>query len=94
MLTPPILYNKSAIYNLTTLCLNGTLQCVDFMDVIMGDRPLFSHVNTAYTIVKLLYNLTTLCLNGTLQCVDVMDVIMGDTVIHRYRYYNRPTILL
>ena len=25
------------IYNLTTLCLNGTLPCVDFMDVIMGD---------------------------------------------------------
>ena len=24
------------IYNLTTLCLNGTLSCVDFMDVAMG----------------------------------------------------------
>ena len=24
------------IYNLTTVCLNGTLSCVDFMDVIMG----------------------------------------------------------
>ena len=24
------------IYNLTTLCLNGTLSCVDFMDVIYG----------------------------------------------------------
>ena len=44
-------------YNLTTLCLNGTLPCVDFMDVIMGDIPLFPHVNTAYTIfsIKLLY---------------------------------------
>ena len=32
------------IYNLTTLCLNGTLPCVDFMDVIMGDigRPTYS----------------------------------------------------
>ena len=29
-----------AIYNLTTLCLNGTLPCVDFMDVIMGDIDL------------------------------------------------------
>ena len=25
------------LYNLTTLCLNGTLPYVDFMDVIMGD---------------------------------------------------------
>ena len=24
---------------ITTLCLNGTLPCVDFMDVIMGDIP-------------------------------------------------------
>ena len=29
----------TVIHNLTTLCLNGTLQCDDFMDVIMGDRP-------------------------------------------------------
>ena len=27
------------IYNLTTLCLNGTLTCVDYMDVTMGDIP-------------------------------------------------------
>ena len=27
------------IHNITTLCLNGTLSCVDFMDVIMGDIP-------------------------------------------------------
>ena len=52
------------IYNLTTLCLNGSLSYVDFMDVIMGDIPI--------------YNLTTLCLNGTLPCVDFMDVTMGD----------------
>ena len=44
------------------LCFNGTLPCVDFMDVIMGDIPY----------------LTTLCFNGTLPCVDFMDVIMGD----------------
>ena len=25
------------IYNLTRLCFNGALSCVDFMDVIMGD---------------------------------------------------------
>ena len=56
------------IYNLTTVCLNGTLPCVDFMDVIMGDIPI--------------YNLTALCLNGTLPCVDFMDVIMGDIPIH------------
>ena len=47
---------------ITTLCLNGTLPCVDFMDVTMGDIPY----------------ITTLCLNGTLPCVDFMDVIMGD----------------
>ena len=52
------------IYNLITLCLNGTLPCVDFMDVIMGDIPI--------------YNLITLCLNGTLPSVDFMDVITGD----------------
>ena len=73
-------FSIKLIYNLNTLCLNGTLFCVDFMDVTMGDEPLFSHVNTAYTvfIIKLIYNLTTLCLNGTLFCVDFMDVTMGD----------------
>ena len=45
---------------ITTLCLNGTLSCVDFMDGIMGDIPY----------------ITTLCLNGTLSCDDFMDVIM------------------
>ena len=59
--------HKAAIYNLTTVCLNGTLQGVEFMDVIMGDT---------------VYNLTTLCLNGTLPCVDFMDVIMGDIPIY------------
>ena len=42
--------------------MNGTLPCVDFMDVIMGGIPY----------------ITTLCLNGTLPCVDFMVVIMGD----------------
>ena len=42
--------------------MNGTLPCVDFMDVIMGDIPY----------------ITTLCLNGPLSCVEFMDVIMGD----------------
>ena len=27
------------IYNLNTLCLNGTLSCIDFMDVVMADIP-------------------------------------------------------
>ena len=27
------------IYHLATLCLNGTLSCVDLVDVIMGDIP-------------------------------------------------------
>ena len=27
------------LYNLTTLCLNGKLSCVDSMDVIKGDLP-------------------------------------------------------
>ena len=51
------IFHKAAIYNLTTLCLNGTLPCVHFMDVTMGDIPLFHHVNTTYTIfnIKLLY---------------------------------------
>ena len=31
------IYQKAAIYNLTTLCLNGRLPCFEFMDVIMGD---------------------------------------------------------
>ena len=30
------------IYPITTLCLNGTLPCVDFMEVIMGDI-LYNH---------------------------------------------------
>ena len=34
------IYHKAAIYNLTTLCLNGTLPCVDSMDVTMGDISL------------------------------------------------------
>ena len=48
------------------------------MHVIMGDIPLFPHVNTAHTIfsIKLLYNLTTLCLNGP--CSEYVDVIIGD----------------
>ena len=41
--------------------MNGTLPCVDVMDVIMGDIP---------------YYMTTLCLSGTLSCVDFMDVTM------------------
>ena len=32
----------AAMYNLTTMWLNGTLSCVDFMDVIMGDIPILS----------------------------------------------------
>ena len=47
---------------ITTLCLNGTLSRVDFLDVIMGDIPY----------------ITTLCLNGALSRVDFLDVIMGD----------------
>ena len=50
MLTVTIHYHRTALYNLTKPCLNGTLSSVDFMDVIMGDIP----------------SITTLCLNGTL----------------------------
>ena len=44
MLTPPIfsinmLYITGLFINLATLCLNGTLSCVDLVDVIMGDIP-------------------------------------------------------
>ena len=34
------IFSIKQLYDLTTLCLNGTLLCVDFMDVIMGDRPI------------------------------------------------------
>ena len=42
---------------ITTLCLNGTLSCVDFMDVIMGDIPYMGHFHknvpvTVKTILK------------------------------------------
>ena len=59
--TRPI-FSVKLLNNQTTLCLNGTLPCVDFMDVTMGDIPY----------------ITTLCLTGTLPCVDFMDVTMGD----------------
>ena len=50
----------------------------------MGDKPLFPHVNTAYTRVsiKLLYNHTTLCLMGHFHCVDFMDVIQAVHLDH------------
>ena len=31
------------------MCSNGTLSCVDFMDITMGDLLLFPNVSTAYT---------------------------------------------
>ena len=33
------IFSIKLLYNLTTLCLYGTLPCVDFMDGIMGDIP-------------------------------------------------------
>ena len=39
MLTSPRLYLARSCYNLTTLCLNGTLPCVFFVDVTLGDIP-------------------------------------------------------
>ena len=60
---------------ITTLCLNGTLPCVDFMDVILGDIPY----------------ITTLCLNGTLPCVDFMDVIMADIPIYNHTVFEWDT---
>ena len=69
-------------YSIATLCLNGTLPRVDFMDVTMGDIPI--------------YNLTTLCLNGTRPCVGVMDVTMGDIPIYNlttlYLNGTRPCV--
>ena len=35
-----VYYKCKLLYDLTTLCLNGPLSCVDFMDVTMGDVPL------------------------------------------------------
>ena len=54
---------------ITTLCLNGALPCVDFMDVIMGDIPY----------------ITTLCLSVTLPCVDFMDVIVAIVTVQILR---------
>ena len=45
MLTLPILYLEQSwyrLYNLTTLCLNGTLSCVDFMECVMIHFVFFS----------------------------------------------------
>ena len=73
---------------ITTLSLNGTLPCVDFMDVIMGDIPYITTlclngtlpcVDFMDVIMGDIPYITTLCLNGTLSCVDFMDVTMGDT---------------
>ena len=71
---------KLLLYNLTTLCLNGTLPCVYFIDVIIGDiPPKYPHMQNGYSpMLNRLYNLTTLCLNETLPCVEFIDVIMGD----------------
>ena len=42
--SPYTIFSIKLLYNnLTTLCLNGTLSCVDFMDVIMGDAAAASH---------------------------------------------------
>ena len=41
------------MYNLITLCLNGTLSCVDFLDIILGDVP--SAVNGSHSKVYTLY---------------------------------------
>ena len=50
------------IYILTTLCLNGTLSCVEFMNV-MGDIPI--------------YNLTALCLNSVGHFQVLMSIRAG-----------------
>ena len=45
MLTLPILYLEQScyrLYNLTTLCLNGTLSCVDFMECVVIHFVFFS----------------------------------------------------
>ena len=45
MLTLPILYLEQScyrLYNLTTLCLNGTRSCVDFMECVMIHFVFFS----------------------------------------------------
>ena len=74
-----------AIYNLTTLGLNGTLSCVDLMDIIRGDIP------TAPTPCKSwcvgggqdrVWHGTDIypnhsSLNGALSCVVFMYVLMG-----------------
>ena len=80
-------YYGRYVHYITTLCLNGTLPCVGFMDVIMGDIPYITTLCLngtlpcvgvmAVTMGDIPY-MTTLCLNGTLPCVGFMDVIMGD----------------
>ena len=53
----------------------GTLPCVDFMDVILGDIPY----------------ITALCLNGPLPCVDFMDVIMGGYTLYNHAVFEWDT---
>ena len=69
--------SEGRLQNLTTLCLNGTVPCVDFMDVTMGDIPY----------------ITTLCLNGTVPCVDFMEVIVGDIPIYNHTVFEWDTFM-
>ena len=80
---------------ITILCLNGTLSCVDFMDVTMGD--IYNHTVFEWDTVLISWMLpweiyiTILCLDGTLLCVDFVDVTMGD--IHNHTVFGWDTFM-
>ena len=54
------------LYNLTILCLNGTLPCVDFMEVIVGDIP-FQTIN----VLKVIYTFRPVLITSTFQAALV-----------------------
>ena len=61
MLTPPILYLaqiKAIIYNLTTLCLNGTLPYVDFLVLSWEICPDYCLLSLGVFLSFLLFHLT------------------------------------
>ena len=64
------------LYNLTTLCLNGTYSCVDFMDFIMGDVPNLRFPKNCHHLAA----------------VDAVDVIIDVITFSRQRNrYGIPT---
>ena len=72
------IFNNAVIYNLTTLCLNGTLPCVDFMDVIMGDIPRIDTYSARPNEVKYFH---TIFLGVILFCNYTVETIQNSKQI-------------